>query len=85
MHALIAETDLLSVTGQTDATFSTFYNRAPADAVGLNVISPFFAFRNSCTFDTTAEPDNGTVFVVTDAAAGEGRGEPAVVHRIWAP
>jgi hypothetical protein len=85
MHELIQNAALLDTSAAPDATFQTLYNRAPADGVGLNVISPYFALRNTCTFQTTVTPDLETVFVVTDRPASAGLGDPVVVHRIRAP
>jgi hypothetical protein len=88
MTEFIDAADLLSVEGHdaipiTDTT-TRFYNRAPGDALGINVVSPLSPVPNSCTFDTMAVPSPETVFVITNAAA-PADGQPAVVHRILAP
>ncbi|MEB2324201.1 MAG: hypothetical protein OZ921_16935, partial [Sorangiineae bacterium] len=82
MSGLITSAGLLPVSAQRAATGTVLYNRAPADALGVNVLSPFLASRTSCTFETTATPSASTVFVVTDHAADGGVDSPAVIHRI---
>jgi hypothetical protein len=71
---------------QTSVTGNIVYNRAPADAVGINVLTQFRARRETCTFTTPPPPDSSTVFVVTDAASAAGTlGAPSVVHRVVLP
>jgi hypothetical protein len=85
MGAFLSDAGLLPVSGQNPADFAQLHNRAPADAVGLNVLTPFLALPTTCTFATSVAPDAETVFVVTDAAPDAGTGAPAVVHRIQLP
>ena len=87
MGNLMTNAGLLNVNGQTDNTFSVLHNRSPADAVGLNVPSPFLALQDTCFFDTSDTPAADTVFVVTDAPPGSdaGLGNPVVVHRTKLP
>ncbi len=87
MDRFIAESALLSdLTGQTSVTGELLYNRAPSDAVGLNVFGEFRALRSSCSFSTTTAPSAGTTFVVTDALASSGeQGNPSVIHRVTNP
>lgn len=85
MREFIQAAGLLDTSASTDVTATTVYNRAPADGVGLNVISPYYALRNTCAFQTSVTPDAETVFVVTDSAPSAGLGNPVVVHRIRAP
>jgi hypothetical protein len=80
MHELISSASLLNVTGQNDISRREVENQAPFDAVGLNVISPFFGTPRTCTFRTTETNDDTTLFVLTDEA-----GEPMTIHRVIAP
>jgi hypothetical protein len=82
MSDLINNAGLLEVSGQRDATAVRLLNRAPADAVGINVLSPFLSISDTCTFVTTSEPSPSTVFVVSPS---EEVGSPVVVHRIALP
>ena len=79
MDQFFTNANLLEVSAQTDVTGSFLYNRASLDSVGNNVISPFFAPPDSCTFTTSATPDQSTVFVVR--AAPNDTAPPVVVHR----
>jgi uncharacterized protein YyaL (SSP411 family) len=55
-------------------------------AIGVNVLSPFRAPRESCRFLTGAPTDAYTVFVITDTPSSAGTlGAPAVIHRVVAP
>jgi hypothetical protein len=86
MPAFLDSAGLLSATGQTHVVGSQIHNRAPADAVGLNVLTPFLALQSTCTFTTTSPPDSTTVYVVTDMPASSGNlGAPVVVHRVILP
>lgn len=86
MPALLTSAGLLPVTAQTNVEGQQLSNRAPADAVGINVLTPFLALPSTCTFTTSATPDTATVFVVTDAPASSGMlGAPVVVHRVVVP
>jgi len=79
MDQFFTSSQLLEVSAQTVVTGSVLYNRASLDSVGNNVISPFSAPIDSCTFATTATPDASTVFVVRNAA--NNTADPVVVHR----
>lgn len=85
MPDLLTKADLLSVTGDTNVSGSELYNRAPTDAIGLNVLSPFLAYQLSCTFTTSVTPSSTTAFVVTNSPPDAGLGAPVVVHRTQAP
>lgn len=86
MDDLITNANLLSASAQTSVTGNIIYNRAPADAVGVNVLTQFRSRRETCTFTTTAAPDASTIFVVTDSPSTSGTlGAPVVVHRVVAP
>ncbi len=84
MGAFLSSSELLPVTAQTALGGIKLYNRAPADALGINVISPFLAPSDSCTFTTSQAPDAADIFVVSDAA-GPAAGSPVVVHRVIEP
>ena len=83
MDQFFTNSRLLKVSAQTVVSGSTLYNRAPGDAIGVNVISPFLAPRDSCTFATSLTPDMNNIFVVSNARMG--LGAPVVVHRVIAP
>lgn len=88
MPELLSSSGLLAVDGHaaiaTNDSTTRFYNRAPADALAVNVVSPFSPISNSCTFETALTPSAETVFVVTDAPSPDA-GEPVVIHRIVVP
>ncbi|MFO0565143.1 MAG: hypothetical protein U0263_05745 [Polyangiaceae bacterium] len=80
---LVTNAGLLSVSQQAAVPNGTVMaNLAPFDAVGLNVLSPFVALKQSCTFSTSASPGPGTVFVVAPMSGDAGASAPMVVHRI---
>jgi len=79
MDQFFTSAQLLDVSAQTVVTGSFLYNRASGDSVGNNVISPFSAPSESCTFTTSATPGPRTVFVVSDAVTDPSA--PVVVHR----
>jgi hypothetical protein len=83
MGALLTSAGLLPVSAQPLLTGSILYNRAPADAVGVNVLSPFLAQKRTCGWQIDEEPGAGTSYVITDAAPNAGAGMPVVVHRIF--
>ena len=82
MDTLVSNAGLLSVSGQTLLSGTVLYNNAPFDAVGLNVLSPYLALKQSCTWDTSVTPGPQLVFVVGSASPDAGSGNPVVVHRI---
>ncbi|MEI9951573.1 MAG: hypothetical protein WDO74_21990 [Pseudomonadota bacterium] len=79
MDQFFSNAQLLDVSAHTVVTGSFLYNRASLDSVGNNVISPFSAPTESCTFTTSATPGPSTVFVVRNAANDSA--PPVVVHR----
>ncbi len=86
MDDLVTNAGLITATGQTSVTGDQVYNRAPADAVGLNVITPFLATAETCAFTMPPPSDSTTAFVITDTASSAGSlGSPVVVHRVLAP
>jgi hypothetical protein len=84
MHQLMDSAGVLAVSAFTPESGVTLYNRAPGDAVGINVLSPFISLAKTCTLTTSVPPSTSNVFVVTDAPA-PGVGNAVVVHRIVAP
>jgi hypothetical protein len=86
MDDFLTGASLLPATAQTSVTNQFLYNRAAADAVGLNVLSTFRARNETCTFTTSLVPDSSNVFVITDTPATAGSlGAPVVVHRVVLP
>jgi hypothetical protein len=86
MDDLLTNAGLLAATAQTSITGNPVYNRAPADAVGIGVLSTFRASRETCTFTVPTSTDPSTVFVVTDTPLSAGSiGAPVVVHRVLSP
>jgi hypothetical protein len=81
MGELTTNAGLMPITGHTSVTLQTVHNSAPADAIGVNVISPFLAQPDTCTFTTSATPGPKTTFVITDSDVF-GAGAPVVVHRV---
>jgi len=79
MDAFLTNARLLEVSAHEAVTGSFLFNRASLDSVGNNVISPFSAPTNSCTFTTSETPGPSTVFVIRDAA--NDTAAPVVVHR----
>jgi stigma-specific protein Stig1 len=79
MDQFFTNAQLLDVSAQNVVTGSFLYNRASGDSVGNNVISPFSAPSDSCTFTTSATPGPRTVFVITDSMSDPAL--PVVVHR----
>lgn len=85
MPQFLTSARLLEVTAEQVVSRAQLYNRQPADAIGVNVVSPFLAPWDSCVFSTPAPIDSSTVFVVTDEAAPGLEQRPVVVHRIAIP
>lgn len=83
MPALLSGAGILAVSAVSAHT-GTLYNKAPADAVGVNVLSPFASLTRTCTLTTSDPAGPTTVYVVGDTP-GQGQGAPVVVHRIQAP
>ncbi len=83
MDQFFSASGLLDVSAQTVVpTGSTLYKSVLGGALGANLISPFAAPADSCTFTTTTIPNASTAFVVRDAPMGAGK--PVVVHRVIA-
>ena len=52
--------------------------------MGINVISPFIGYKETCTLTTNAPQSSSLVYVITNGADA-GSGQPVVVHRIQVP
>lgn len=85
MPDLLTNSNLLPVSAESDVTYSQLYNRAPTDAIGVNVLTPFVGTRMSCTFTTSVTPDATTTFVISDQGPTGPVGSPVVVHRTALP
>jgi hypothetical protein len=82
MREFIVQADLLDVTAESDVTGDPLFNRAPTDAVGVNVLSPFQARANTCRFTTSELPSATLSYVVTGDPPPATLDAPVVVHRI---
>jgi hypothetical protein len=75
-------TTLLSVTGQTSLKTGTpLDDVAPGDVVGVGVVSPYGAGKNSVSIVT--EPNGGSVIYVVDLPSDASAGVPVVVHKLF--
>jgi hypothetical protein len=83
MPALIQASNILNVTGDTSVAQGTALEVvAPSDAVGLGVVSPYGAGKQSVFF-ACSEPDTPPVtYVVEDPAGDAGPTQPVVVHKV---
>lgn len=77
---------LFDIRGVADVTFLELQNRAPADALAANVLTPFLALTSTCVFDMPAVTDPDTEIVITGPNPGDAGGElPVVLHRVMYP
>lgn len=75
-------TTLLSVTAQAPISVGTpLDDVAPGDVVGVGVVSPYGAGRNSVSI--TTEPSGGNVVYVIDLPSDAGAPSPVVVHKAF--
>ncbi len=83
MPALIQAASILDVTGDTViAASSPLDVVAPADGVGLGVVSPYGSGKHSVFF-ACSEPNTPPVtYVVEDPAGDAGPTQPVVVHKV---
>jgi len=83
MPAMIQAAGILNVTADTSVAQSTPLDVvAPSDAVGLGVVSPYGAGKQSVFF-ACSEPDSPPVtYVVEDPAGDAGPTQPVVVHKV---
>lgn len=81
MPAFSTGTGLLSVTAHSPLAVGTpLLDVAPGDVVGIGVISPYGAGRNSVTF--TTEASSPSVIYVIEDPSDAGPGAPVVVHKL---
>lgn len=77
---------LFDIRTVSDITFLELQNRAPADALAANVLTPFLALTSTCVFDMPTVTDPDTEVVITGPNAGDAGGElPVVLHRVMYP
>lgn len=83
MPDLLTNAGILAVSADNAVKQSTPLDVvAPADAVGLGVVSPYGAGKHSVFF-TTTEPDTSPVtYVVEDPDNDAGPTQPVVVHKV---
>ena len=82
MPAFSTATGLLSVTAHSPLVTGTqVFDVAPGDAVGVGVVSPYGAGRNSVTI--TTEAAGGNVVYVIEEPSDAGPGLPVVVHKAF--
>lgn len=83
MPALIQSAGILDVSSDTSIKqFTPLDVVAPADAVGLGVVSPYGAAKRSVYFACN-EPNGGAVtYVVEDPENDAGPSQPVVVHKV---
>jgi hypothetical protein len=74
---------LFDIRAVPDITFTELYNRAPADALAANVLTPFLALTSTCVFDMDTDLGPDTEMVITGDNPGDGGPElPVVLHRV---
>jgi hypothetical protein len=77
---------IFDIQSVADVTFLELQNRAPADALAANVLTPFLALTSSCVFDMPELTDPDTEVVITGPNTGDAGGElPVVLHRVMYP
>ena len=82
MPAFSTATTLLSVTAQAPvATGTPLIDVAPGDVVGVGVVSPYGAGKNSVS--VTTEASGGNVIYVVDLPTDSGIATPVVVHKVF--
>jgi hypothetical protein len=82
MPAFSTATTLLSVTAQAPiATGTPLDDVAPGDVVGVGVVSPYGAGKNSVSM--TTEASGGNVIYVVDLPSDAGASSPVVVHKLF--
>jgi len=78
MPKLLTASGLLNVTAHTSVTGLAALVVAPTDALGNDVITPYYAIARSTTFVTTDAPSPTAIVVVEE----EKSSQPIVIHRI---
>lgn len=77
---------LFDVRGVPDVTFTELQNRAPADAVAANVLTPFLALTSTCVLEMSMDVGADTEVVISGLNPGDAGGElPVVLHRVIVP
>lgn len=79
MPQLLTKSTLLTTTSHTVVTGKAVDVVAPADAVGLGVLSPYSAPSRSVTF-TITEPSSGSLVTVVSEPASA---KPVVLHKVF--
>jgi len=82
MPGLLTGTGLLTVTAHAPVTTGaplTVLSRA--DAVGIGVLNPYAAGRNSASI--TTEPNSGSIVYVVATSGGASTAAPVVVHKVF--
>jgi hypothetical protein len=83
MPALVTGTELLNVSAQTPVATGSFLDVvAPADAIGVGVLSPYGAGSNTVTVTTEGEGPSAVVVVTTQNDSGSAA-NPVVVHKVF--
>jgi hypothetical protein len=81
MPAFLSSADLLAISGVLPVSNVILLNNAPADAVGLNVQSPFLSRPDTVTLTTSETPGPLLSFVVMAQSSSA----PVIVHRAIVP
>jgi hypothetical protein len=83
MPALIANASILNVTGDTSVAQGTALDVvAPADAVGIGVVTPYGAGKHSVFFACSEADVPPVTYVVEDPAGDAGPTQPVVIHKV---
>jgi hypothetical protein len=78
MPSFLASSGILATSGHTTVTGDTIDVVAPADAVGLDVLTPYLGAKDSVSFQLTVSPSPTLVVVAADATSSA----PVVLHRV---
>ncbi|MEO7096933.1 MAG: hypothetical protein ABI175_26980, partial [Polyangiales bacterium] len=78
MPAFLSASGLLATSGHTSISGKTVDVIAPADAIGIDVLTPYLAGNKSVTFTLTTAP-SPTIVVVVEEPTSSG---PVVIHRV---
>ncbi len=78
MPAFLDASGILSTSAHTTISGKTVDVIAPADAIGIDVLTPYFAASKSVTFTLTVAPSPSIVVVVQEPTSIA----PVVIHRV---
>ena len=78
MPSFLTSAGLLDVSAHTTVTAKSVEVVAPADALGIDVLSPYLATSKSVTFTTLEAPSKTAVVVVEEPLSKL----PAVIHKV---